>query len=195
MSRHLSAADLAALPVQSYATLREGLRSGDLLFCSGNYTVSKLIERGTKSPWSHVGIILRADRINRVLLLESVEDVGVRLAPVSKYLTDYQDGKPYDGAVAVARHDNLTDADVTAMTQFGVDQLTLPYDNEEIGEIVARIALGIGRRTATSGYICSELVAACFDAAGIRIASDPGGFTTPEDVWVDPHISLLGRVL
>ena len=26
----------------------------------------------------------------------------------------------------------------------------------------------------------SELVAACFDAAGIHLASDPGGFTTPE---------------
>ena len=194
MAAHLSAGDLAALPVQTYDSLRSILRSGDLLFCSGNYTVSKLIETGTNSPWSHVGIILCAEKINRVLLLESVEDVGVRLAPLSKYLRDYQDGQPYDGAMTLARDERVTDANVTAIAQFGADQLTDPYDNEEIGEIIARIALGRGRKSATSGYICSELVEACFKAADIVIQAGAGGFTTPEDVWADPSVSLLGRV-
>lgn len=194
MAVHVSDAQVAALPVQDYATLRPTLLTGDLLFCSGEYTISKLIEKATNSPWSHVGIIYCDQTIQRVLLLESVEDFGVRLAPLSKYLSDYENGKAYKGALVLARRIPLTDANANAIMQFGVDQLTAPYDNGEIAELVWRIGFGIGRNAGTRGYICSELVAACFEEAGIPITPGAGGFTTPEDVWVDPKVSLLGRV-
>ncbi len=194
MSKPLSVIEVTALPVQSYAALRPTLKSGDLLFCSGTYAVSRLIEEATQSPWSHVALVLRAEKLNRLLLLESVEDFGVRMAPLSKYLKNYQDGKPYDGPLVLARCSQVTDANLTAIAQFGVDQLTRPYGNEEIGELVARIALGMGRKTATSGYICSELVEACLKAGGIVVQPGAGGFTTPENVWRDPTVSLLGRI-
>ena len=49
----------------------------------------------TDSPWSHVGVVFWLKSIQRVLLLESVESIGVRFAPLSKYLSDYKKGKPY----------------------------------------------------------------------------------------------------
>lgn len=160
MADHLSASQLAALPVETYATLRPTLRTGDLLFCSGEYTISKLIEKATNSPWSHIGIIYCDQTIQRVLLLESVEDFGVRLAPLSKYLSDYENGNPYAGTLVLARRNPMTDATANAIMQFGVDQLTEPYDNGAIAELVWRIGFGIGRNTGTRGYICSELVEA-----------------------------------
>lgn len=201
MAAHLDEAGIAALPVQSYSgTVRSTLCTGDLLFCSGNYSVSRMIRQVTNSPWSHVGIVVVAKAIGRVLFLESVEDVGVRFAPLSKYLTSYENGQPYEGALVVARcsaitSKGMTDAQkVDRVVGFGADALTLPYDKKEIGEILARVVLGIGRRTAESGYICSELVAACFASAGITITASQGGFVTPEDVWRDGTIDVLARV-
>ena len=72
MANHLQRADAERLPLQSYSTVRPDLKSGDLLFASGNYTISQLIRRFTKSAWSHVGIVFKIDAIGRVLLLESV---------------------------------------------------------------------------------------------------------------------------
>lgn len=194
MAEHWTPEILKQQPTVAYSTLRPALRSGDLFFCSGDYKVSELIQRVTDSPWSHVGVILFARDIDRVLLLESVEDVGVRLVPVSKYLIDYEHGKPYAGPLVFARRTGVDEAAAVQMAKFGVDQLTKPYDNGEIAEIVARIALGVGRRQPDGGFICSELVAACYQAAELAIPSGAGGFTTPEDVWLDPAVAPLGRV-
>ncbi len=88
MADHIDSADINALPVLSYANLRTKLKSGDLLFASGDYLVSKAIQKVTGSPWSQVGIAFCLDSINRILLLESVEDMGARFAPLSKYLRE-----------------------------------------------------------------------------------------------------------
>ncbi len=69
MAEHMEKAAVRNLPTQGYQQVRGTLRSGDLFFCSGDYMVSKLIEKFTKSPWSHVGIIFKIDAIDRVLLL------------------------------------------------------------------------------------------------------------------------------
>ncbi|WP_410683707.1 YiiX/YebB-like N1pC/P60 family cysteine hydrolase [Citrobacter europaeus] len=196
MPNHIDLAQVKAMKVVNYATLRETLKSGDLFFASGDYLVSKAIEKMTDSPWSHVGIVFVLPQIDRVLLLESVEDMGVRLAPLSKYLSDYDDiGKPYKGRVVLARYDVLSKSAVEQVAAFGLNELTRPYDKEEIARILARIALGKGKSKKDREYICSELVYACFNNAGISIAYNPKGFISPEDVWQDSHISLINRIL
>jgi uncharacterized protein YycO len=192
MANHIDPSQAAAISVTAYDQIRPQIQSGDLLFCSGNYLVSKAIKKVTNSPWSHVGIIFVAKSIDRVLLLESVEDVGVRLAPLSKYLEDYENGKPYDGLITIARPANVDDDLVAQVAKFGLDQLTLPYNKEEIAEILARVTLGIGHKTG-DGYICSELVYACFKSADY-VFHDTDGFVTPEDVWTDDKVSLQWRV-
>ena len=86
MAVDISKREIKALPVQAYDTVRDSLRSGDLVFCSGSYLFSGLIQRFTRSVWSHVGIVYRDDNLGRVFVLESETGVGVRLVPVSKYL-------------------------------------------------------------------------------------------------------------
>jgi cell wall-associated NlpC family hydrolase len=194
MADHIDDPAVAAIPAMTYADLRPTLQSGDLLFCSGNYLVSKLIRKFTKSPWSHIGIVLWATQINRVLLLESVEDVGVRLAPLSKYVLDYENGEPYDGALVIARIGALTSQILVGSASFGADQLTRPYDKDEIGRIVARIALGIKQTMQDQGeYICSELVHACFQAGGIVLNTSGEGFVSPEDIWRDGRVTPVAR--
>lgn len=195
MAAHIESKDVKALPVLPYPELRAQLKSGDLFFASGDYLLSKAIQKVTDSPWSHVGIVFRLDAIDRVLLLESVEDSGVRFAPLSKYLHDYENSRPYKGRAVLARCQDVTAATVTGLSTFGIDELTQPYDRDEVAKILARIALGLGRKERDREYICSELVYECFSRAGKEFAYNPQGFVSPEDVWVDDKLVLVGRIL
>jgi hypothetical protein len=196
MAKHISNSDIKKIPVVPYPKIRGQLKSGDLLFASGDYLVSKAIQSVTDSPWSHVGIVLKIDAIDRMLLLESVEDMGVRIAPLSKYTEDYEAGKPYKGRIVFARCKDMTDRIVSQITEFGIDELTQPYDKHEIANILARITLGLGRRKNSLGreYICSELVFECFKRGGKEFKFNPKGFISPEDIWIDEKLDLMERV-
>ena len=186
---------IKAMPVMDYQQLRTTLQSGDLFFASGNHILSKTIQKMTDSPWSHVGIVFQVASLRRVLLLESVEDQGVRFAPLSKYLRDYDKGKPYNGMVALARCQGVDSNLVGELAASGIDELTRPYDKDEIAKIVARIALGRGKWKRDREYICSELVQECFSRAGLPFKNDRRGFISPENIWRDSRVSLLGRIL
>lgn len=71
MADRLGVKAVAALPVLGYDQVRDRLRTGDLVFCSGTYLFSKSIQWFTKSVWSHVAIIYRDDNLRRILVLES----------------------------------------------------------------------------------------------------------------------------
>lgn len=195
MAIHIGSTGIKALPVKPYAEVRKDIQSGDLIFASGDYLISQAIQKVTDSPWSHVGILFRVDSIDRVLLLESVEDMGVRFAPLSKYLSDYEDRKPYKGRIVLARCSNVTTDTVGKLSQFGIDELTQPYDKDEIAKILARVILGRGKKERDREYICSELVYECFARAGKEFAYNPQGFVAPEDIWVDSKLSMVGRIL
>lgn len=186
---------LNEFPVMDYSEFRDNVNSGDLFFASGNYLVSKAIQKATSSVWSHVGILFNLKSINRILLLESVEDMGVRFAPLSKYLSDYSDGQPYDGRCAIARCSEMTDTLSRGVASFGIEELTRPYDKEEIGRILARISLGLGKRKDDREYICSELVYECFRSSGITFPYNTKDFISPDDIWLDQRVKFITRIL
>lgn len=195
MAHPISKEEIKALPLLSYENdLRPQLQSGDLFFTSGNYLISKAIRKVTKSPWSHVGIIFKLEEIDRVLLLESVESKGVRFAPLSKYLTDYKRKTAYRGEMVLAKCSAATEEVVAEIAKSGIDRLTRPYDQDEIGKILARVALGRGRHKPDNEYICSELVHECYKMAGVELNRDRRGFISPQNIWDDERVTLLGRI-
>jgi cell wall-associated NlpC family hydrolase len=196
MAEALQKREIARLPVRNYDDVRRELRSGDLVFCSGSYLFSGLIQRFTRSVWSHVGVVYRDENLQRVFILESETGVGVRLVPISKYLRDYHGRRrPYRGQVVVARvNPEPGDDKARQAISYGMDLLTKPYDNFEILRIAARIAFRIGRRIRDRKFICSELVDECYRAAGVRfVRSD--NYISPQDIWRDPSVTLFARVL
>lgn len=200
MAQLLTSHDLRALPIESYENVvRPKLRTGDLLFCSGSYWPSRLIQLATKSTWSHVGLVVRLESFDRVLLLESVESAGVRFAPLSKYLHDYKGPKPYAGTVVAARHTGMGSIDHIALTSFGLDQLALPYNTIEILRIMLRIVLNLrmgeaGIPSKKALYICSELVETCMSQVGVTVPRGRKAYVTPADVWNDPAVEMIGRI-
>ncbi len=195
MAEILTRRQIGRLPITAYKDIRKDLQTGDLLFASGNYVISKLIRKFTKSPWSHVGIIFPVKSPGGALLLESVEDQGVRFLPIGRYLNDYHRGRPYNGKLVIARVRNLKKKNVAELAKFGIDELARPYDRDEIARIVERIILGRGKAKRDNEYICSELVYECFLRAGIEFPYDKRGFISPHNIWEDSRVELIARVL
>jgi cell wall-associated NlpC family hydrolase len=196
MAKQLAKTEIKRLPILSYEAMRDQLRSGDLLFCSGSYLFSGLIQRFTRSVWSHVGVIYRDQDLGRIFILESETGIGVRLVPLSKYLRDYHGRRrPYRGQIVVGRvQPAIQPEQVRKAVRHGVDQLTRPYDNLEILRIAARILLRVSRHTRDRKFICSELVDECFRAAGIRF-DRRDNYISPDDIWRNDCVILHGRVL
>lgn len=195
MAQHIDLTAVHSLPKLDYNQIRPQLLSGDLFFASGDYLFSKVTQKVTHSPWSHVGIIFRFNSIDRVLLLESVENVGVRFAPLSKYLGNYENNQPYRGRAVVARSDYVTPEIAKQLAEFGMDLLTRPYDLLEMAKILARVYLRMGKKQRNHDYICSELVYECFLHANKAFNFNHAGFISPEDIWIDASITPLGRIL
>lgn len=196
MAEPITKTQIRQRPLVPYEQLRGELRTGDLMFCSGSYLFSRAIQRFTRSVWSHVGIVYKDDALQRLFVLESETGIGVRLAPVSKYLRDYHGRRrPYRGEIMVARVQPEVDRDrVHKAISFGMDELTKPYDNSEILRIMLRILFRVSRRTRDRKYICSELVFECFRQAGVsfRLADR---FVSPDDIWRDAQVVPLQRIL
>ena len=181
-----------------YGGVRDTLASGDLLLCSGRRPFSRFIRRFTDSVWSHVAFVMRLDAIDRVMVFESVESVGVRTVPLSKYLSDYDSrGNSYPGGVVVARHNDfpaLADENelLSRFGQFAVDLFGYPYDRNEIISIAARIAFGADLDAGGDReYICSEYVHECYERVGVEIAYNDAGYITPADFARAEGVQLL----
>lgn len=195
MAAPLTIPELTSRPPVSYDEIRSSLRTGDIVFCSGTYFFSKAIRLFTKSVWSHVGIIYRDDFLDRIFILESETMIGVRIAPLSKYLKDYHGRRrPYRGRMFVAELEPAVDPEaMKKAVSFGMDQLTKPYDNWEILRIAIRIAFGIGRKSRDRKYICSELVYEAFHKAGIEFPYKNRSIS-PDDLWQDPKVKVRFRI-
>lgn len=199
-------------PATPYAAARALIRNGDIALFDGNEPFSKLIETFTDGPFGHVGFVWRMDDIDRVMLLESVDQLGVRLIPLSTKVngngTDAN--KPYTGQLVIARHQDFPEgiADPThpdndrfrLMTRFAVDRVGCPYSARDIAGIAARILEGFAGRVEAhdlvpdGSYICSEYAYECYRQIGIDIAYSPEKFIAPNDFARDPKVGFIAQV-
>lgn len=176
------------LSIKSYEELRHEIKSGDILLCSGNSFFSNMIKQATNSIWSHVAFILRLDVIDRIMVLESVESIGVRTVPLSSYVRDYNGtGKGYEGRLMLARHDDLHHSNINKLSKFATDLLGYPYATDEIAKIATRIGMGTFGFNQTEPmptqreFICSEYAHICFKSVGAHVEYNQMGFIAPAD--------------
>lgn len=190
-------------PEVDYTQFREHIQPGDILLCSGSAWFSRMIQRATRSVWSHVGFVMILESIDRVMVLESVESSGVRTVPLSKYLSDYDSqGNAYPGGLVIARHQQFgataTEAARRKFGQFAVSLFGYPYDKGEIAKIAARIAASFlpfssdekRELERDKEYICSEYAWECYNSIGVTIEPNRGGFIAPADFAKCPEVTL-----
>lgn len=179
------------LAKHSYSTIRDRIKTGDILLCSGEYPLSRLIRKFSDSLFSHVGFVFNWNK--RILVFESVEDDGVRTVPLSRYVCDYENsGRPYHGRLFLARHSQaLDEGKISRMLGRAADLLNRRYDIDALGRIFLRVTTGIGKHKADDEYLCSEFVDECFREIGVTFQRDEKGFIYPEHIAADPDVEPL----
>jgi Permuted papain-like amidase enzyme, YaeF/YiiX, C92 family len=187
---------LKQMPIKQYKDIRNELKTGDIFFSSGSYLFSGIIQKLTKSTWSHVAVIYKDEELGRVLVLEAEPFYGIRLIPLSKYLTDYKGKrKPYKGEIALARLNvEVPRKKLNKGISFGLDELTRPYDNYEIIRIMIRIFFRITQRSKNRNYICSEFVRDIFEKANV-VMEYQDTYVSPDTIWQDKRIEMKYRIL
>ncbi len=186
--------DLDNISLCSYYELYDQVQDGDILMYSGEDDISKLIRKATQSMWSHVGILFKIEPWKRLMLLESVENMGVRLIPISRYIQNIEREKEEEeffARLVVARHESLQPESVDKLINFGINLVTRPYDVAEIERIMERLITGQGKMERDQAYMCSELVYECYQKIGITLNHHPFGFVSPEDIWLDEHVRAI----
>ncbi len=196
MAHPLTKKQLKELPVMPYEKIRDYLQTGHIFFSSGSYAFSGIIQKLTKSVWSHVAIVYKDQELGRVMVLEAEPAVGIRLIPLSNYLRNYKGKKrPYKGQVAIAKLNfDLEKPKLNKAISFGLDELTRPYDNWEIIRIMLRILFKTGKREKNKSYICSELVRDAFAKSGVFFKLN-NTYISPQEIWLDERVELKYRLL
>jgi hypothetical protein len=196
MASPITKKEIKELPVIQYEKIRDHLKTGHIFFSSGSYLFSGIIQRLTKSAWSHVAIVYKDEELGRVMILEAEPRIGIRLIPLSKYLRDYKGKRrPYKGQIVLARLNFEPEKEkLNKAISFGLDELTRPYDNWEIIRIMTRILFRIGKREKNKNYICSELVRDAFAKAGIVFTMNDT-YISPQEIWKDKRIEIKYRIL
>jgi hypothetical protein len=195
MANAITKKQIKELPVIPYEKIRPYLNTGHIFFSSGSYLFSGIIQKLTKSAWSHVAIVYRDDKLGRVMILEAEPRIGIRLIPLSNYIRNYKRGRPYKGQIVLARLNfELEEDKLNRGISFGLDELTKPYDNWEIIRIMSRILFSVGKREKNKNYICSELVRDAFAKAGV-IFKFKDTYISPQEIWTDPRVEMKYRIL
>lgn len=196
MATAVTKQEIKNMQAMPYEKIRDGLKTGDIVFCSGSYAFSGIIQNLTKSVWSHVAVVYKDEELGRVLMLEAEPYVGIRLIPLSTYLHDYKGSKrPYKGQMVIARlQQDLPKEQLNKGISFGLDALTRPYDNYEIFRIMMRILFRVTKRERNRSYICSELVRDVFAKAGV-IIQYKDTYISPNYIWIDERVEMKYRVL
>jgi hypothetical protein len=199
---------LETLKPTPYDEIRDQVRDADLLLCSATDSGSRAIRWATKSLWSHIAIAVRLKEIDRVIVLECVEKIGVRAVPLSLFISRTSGGiHPYPGKILLARHraiegvvERTGASPIAAMNAFAFDRLGHRFSMREVVKIGLRILVGrfdiampriLG---ADDEYICSEYVARCYQAAGVTPHWDQLGFIAPADFANDPDVQPVAQI-
>lgn len=196
---------LETLRPQPYKEVRGQVRDGDILLCSANDDFSRLIRWATRSAWSHCALAFRMEEIDRVMVLECVEKLGVRAVPLSAFIARTSNGiEPYPGKILLTRHRGMAAKSrrrpMRRMARFAFDRLGDRFSGAEIAKIALRIVAGrLGRPMHPSlgpkdEFICSEFVARCLEEVGLKVPWDGLGFVAPADLAADPRMDAVARI-
>ena len=183
-----------------YEDIRHELGTGDLVLFRGATVFSRLIQRATRSTWSHVAMVIRLPEYDYLALYEScglggLPDMmsgeprrGVQLVPLSQRV------RAYSGAIAVRRLEGVTlgQAERGALMALRRELRGRTYERS-VTSLVRAAYDGLAGTNAEdlSSLFCSELVAEAYQRLGLLGAGVPSSEYTPGDFGAVSPLELL----
>jgi hypothetical protein len=173
-----------------YHYIRDNLQTGDIVLFDGRGFISRLIQIGSGSRWSHVGMIIRTRDLDLVLVWESTglsksRDVrdgtvkkGVQLVTLSSRIETVK------GSIAVRHYDGIfTDEQLEVFAEFRKDMRDLPYERNLLELILSLFDFSWLRpnKPSLSSVFCSELVAEALKRLDMMTDEHPSNEFVPAD--------------
>jgi hypothetical protein len=191
MARHIDRVAGSAIPAVTQLEFWRAMRSGDLLFCSGQAQISKTIEGETGSPFSHVLQAWLPSGFGTWLTMESTIDHGVHVGKMEEYIGGY------DGDVVLCRRPSLQAAQIIAIQERFLSIVDDAYNwKTEVGIAAHRLLGCLPVDNPKAEYYCSG---AQYFAS---LAAPPGlqrpnslWLPTPEDNFTDPSVETVCALL
>ncbi len=188
-----------------YSEIRNELKSGDMVLFSGGGFVSRMIQMFTRSEWSHVGLVIKDDWWDMLLLWESttlskIKTVhgnvrqGVAIRPLSEVIENY------DGEVGIRTLTfPLTDAQELTIAELRQEFKGRNYE-ESKSELFKSAYDFIGGKNEEdlSSLFCSELVAEAYQRVHFFDEVKPSNEYTPADladVSIDIRWNRLSNII
>lgn len=162
---------------QPYASVASKLNSFDIVLWSGESRFSRFIQLGTQSQWSHVGMVVRLQRL--LFLFESTIDGdfnGVRLTLLEPNII---------GRVAIRRLAGLDKFDPGQLLEQKlaecIEELNgRPFQQDKLEFIRSAYDGPFGNNTRDlSCLFCSELMAETYQRCGLMVTDLPSNEFTP----------------
>lgn len=181
--------DVVSLPEQPYRSVREHLRTGDVVLFSGRTAASRLVRGCTGSLWSHIGMVVRLPDLPQTpLLWEATRasktcDIvqgrafdGVQLVSLDERLLSYP------GVAAVRRLQGVT---LSAQARGCLEQLMEAWSAKPYRNFVRQHVAGWWSSEPepafAQGGFCSELVAEVYRHWRLLPAETPAHHYVPRD--------------
>ncbi len=188
-----------------YETIRDQLKTGDVLLFSGKGGISEGIKFFTLSKWSHVGMVYRLEDPHDVkgtvfcwesTTLNDLADVdsgkltqGVQRVELSERL-ERCFAKDYEISVRQLSQP-LTDHMLKALNDFRHEVSGRPYERHKIELIKSAYDLVLGaNKEDLSSLFCSELLAEAYQRMGLLTEEKPSNEYTPKDFSQDKRLTL-----
>jgi hypothetical protein len=146
---------------------------GDFGIIKSNGIAARLIQIGTVSRWNHAFIYIGDGKI-----IEAMPSKGITISDISKYKK-----------IAWNQHQGLNDDQRMQIAKKAKDLIGTTYGFLDIFILGLRILglkfLGgkfLEKLAMRQGIICSELVAICYQNAGVDLIEKPEYLVTPGDL-------------
>jgi hypothetical protein len=153
------------------------------ILCSGQYDISKDIEKFTGSPWSHIATLIWIADLQEWGVLESTAAHGVHVGHLDHYLDTY------NGDIVLVDCPDLTAADFLIMLQTQFDLLDEGYDKEQEASMVAHKLVKLFPVVEGKDKLfCSGLYEVGRAKTSKPLLWKGPGMASPEQVWTDPSI-------
>lgn len=184
MAQHISSIKTAGIRQVSKEQFYKELVWGDLIFCQGNYAVSRGIEAITGSPFSHVlGIWLPANS-TEWLTDESTDSKGVHVGRLADYVDNY------DGDLVLCRR-TISETNRQKGLNYFYSMLDDKYDYKQEAKMVAHKLCKLFPVDSTKGeYFCSgwQYAKSIVEGYPLQPSATLGAMPTPEENFTDPSV-------
>lgn len=157
--------------------------NGMAILCSGQYDISKGIEKFTGSPWSHVATLIWIEPAQAWGVLEATKGHGVHIGHLDHYLDTY------NGDIVLTDVPELTIADKLTMLETQFALIDDGYDTEqEVSMVAHKLIKLFPVIEGKNELFCSGLYEVGRAKTSKPLLWRGPGMASPEQVWTDPSI-------